>query len=194
MTGCFSSSRSSIFTPAYQAAVTVRLDEICVKVDLTTTNQAYTGYRGTGIALGPRRVLTAGHMADCNVQGLYVELPNGSHAFASVIWLSRARDLALLSIPNGSLGDTLASPEVAAVKIGETVCAHVADPKVDTLCGVVTSVGGPGGRDVNFTGAVQHGNSGAGVFNAQGKLVGIITAIGSKGDGVFTSVQPEDIQ
>jgi len=179
-------------TVARQTAVTAHVSQLCVHL-LPDGSMSKDVYDASGVVISANRVLTAGHIADCKVQGLYVEMPDGSEGQAGLVWRDEARDIAMLSIPLSGLGKGYEVPALGPVSVNEVVCAHVAEPDVGTVCGIVTSVNGNANGNVVFTGPVEHGNSGAGVYDPQGRLVGIITKLMEDGGGMFVSVIPSDL-
>jgi hypothetical protein len=61
-------------------------------------------------------------------------------------------------------------------KAGDVVCSESAIPTRARKCGTVTGLSeSPSNRDIQFTNQVEGGNSGSGLYDEQGRLVGIVT-------------------
>jgi hypothetical protein len=182
------------FTAEHQVEVVAAVDEVCVLLG-PGGMATYNEWVGTAVMVAPDRALTAGHLSTCRVQGLHVTMPDGSEGPAGVEWLNRNRDLALLTLPEGGLGERFAAaPTIGTSYVGEEACARTAEPKREQVCGVVTAVGGAPDGDVTFTAPIQHGNSGSAVYDRRGRLLGIVTSITPSGGGRYVSVTEQDLR
>jgi S1-C subfamily serine protease len=181
------------FTVEHQVAAAADVQHYCVHVGSDGMPINAEGHVGTGVAVAPNLVLTAGHLVTCHVHGIHIDMPDSGEAFGSLLWFDRQRDLAMVVVPEGALGTGYSTPAIASPMVGEMVCARVAEPNRGSVCGVVIAVGGKPDGDVTFTGAIEHGNSGAGVYDSTGHLVGIVTELLDTGGGRFVSLHASDL-
>lgn len=188
---CVATVPQEPFSAEHQVQAAAAVDELCVLLGAPT---AVNEYSGTAVMVAPDRALTAGHLAQCHVQGLYVTMLDGASGYAGIVWLNRNRDLALLSLDEGGLGETYGAPAIGTSYVGEEACARTAEPKRDLVCGVITMVGGAPDGDVTFTAPIRHGNSGAGVYDYHGRLLGIVTSLTPQGGGRYVSVTEDDLR
>jgi putative serine protease PepD len=136
-------------------------------------------------------VLTNEHVVS-GASGVTVELADGRTATAKVLGTDPSTDLALLKIdvPAGEL-DPVPLGDSSQLAVGDPVMA-VGDPfgyQGSASSGIVSGLGrtieAPNGFSI--TGAIQtdaavnHGNSGGALLNAQGELVGIPAQIADSG-------------
>lgn len=140
---------------------------------------------GSGVIMGDREILTAAHVVRCPEVGEYqIATTIGSHYRVVVSRHYEEKDVAWLVLESAShLG--IAPAIRGRVTIGETVCSSFAAPSWGHSCGEVVAID----EDrAEFTGLVEHGNSGAGVYNLQGELVGLISAIDlTNGNGIIVT-------
>jgi hypothetical protein len=135
---------------------------------------------GSGVLVDSRHVYTAHHVIACGkgrlAKKVRVELPNGSSYTATYDALDASRDLARLRLPRAIGVPTLT---VARVKPGQVVCAVTATPAREFRCGLVDVLKAPRvWGDVALKGMnLWFGNSGSGLYNTDGALVGIITRL-----------------
>jgi hypothetical protein len=195
-------------TEQQQDIYTVQLTALCM-MDDEDDGPGVEMHMGTGVVLDSTHVLTAGHIVDCNTGTVvFAQTIWGSTAWMSVEKLDTRSDLGRLVALNGkklSLGFYRAErASIGPTPVaGEDVCFTSAVPTRDRHCSTVSHVDHvprlkPDGEDhdwwnsdVVITGKVVHGNSGSGVYDAAGNLVGIITELipGEPTGGRFTSLQ-----
>lgn len=132
---------------------------------------------GSGVIVGQRRILTARHVVNCEDEKLTPII----HAKLSEEWVpvsiarlyTPTRDIAALYLDRDTGFDTIAFR--AHVREGESVCAAFAFPKPHYDCGMFK-----GYVEGQHNGALGipavSGNSGSGLFDRQGNLVGLVTA------------------
>lgn len=113
-------------------------------------------------------MLTANHVTSkCN---LLVVTAQGKPRIATVVRSSKKHDVSLLRVPNTNYlrprAITAPPPEV-----GQWVCLVPAVPRPDRRCG--RRVHDP--ERIRHTAITQPGNSGSGVYDDRGRLIGIVT-------------------
>ncbi len=131
---------------------------------------------GSGVAIDGHRVLTAQHVIDCDEgwSAITVEMPDGRRFGANVARkYGTDVDIAELRVEE-DLGVPLAAIARRDPNLGDEVCISTAVPERTWQCGKVTKYGDPPGN-MRHTIPVQRGNSGSGLYNSAGQLVGIIT-------------------
>lgn len=133
---------------------------------------------GTGVAVGPRQVLTAAHVVNaCGKEPLIVMVEHAGETYLADIDATAPRaDVARIEILLGSL------PLDHPVSIGPTpltdakVCVTARNPYTMRRCGVVEYVSDEA-HGIRFDVVVEPGNSGSALYDAQGRLVGIVTKL-----------------
>ena len=127
---------------------------------------------GSGVVIAPDYVLTAAHVVDCE-DGLMVVATETYDGLATVVTRNSERDLAKLYVP-GIRGPSV---EIGpAPSPGDTVCLSPAYPRRDRKCGEVYFERGDGPNNrIRFSAKVEPGNSGSGLYDSDGRLVGIVT-------------------
>jgi hypothetical protein len=120
-------------------------------------------------------VLTCSHLFDSSADGIIVTFPDGSRFAARLVERDRAHDLAALVISR---------PSLAAITVNDDdpngalrACGFGSDGQFRSVCGNVvghaTAVGAVY-PSLTMSGAVRPGDSGGGVLNAAGQLVGVV--------------------
>lgn len=153
------------------------------------TESAVTIYttcgRGSGVLIDGRHVLTAQHVVNCEVwpkveisEAIVVQTVDGEAYVAQVEVDDGSRDLARLKLD-------MDIPDVAPVRFGflekdDVACAYTMVPERAVRCGVVGSAGGKprSHGDIKMrSGNFWFGNSGSGVYDDDGRLVGILVRL-----------------
>ncbi len=137
---------------------------------------------GSGVAVGGRYVLTAAHVTACAQRPLLlVYLAGGGVREARVVRADKLADLALIEAEGADL--VVGRPAIGPVPpIDAWVCSVAAFPKAGWSCGQVSAVSGTAsGADVTHGAEVRRGNSGAGVYDGAGRLVGVTVTMVSCG-------------
>lgn len=131
---------------------------------------------GSGLIVGPRRVLTAYHVVQG--QGLDVRFFSGEANAGSVVWSDAERDLAVIDvkIPEGHPRAPLSCDQPRA---GQHVIAvgHPIQSQWVLVGGYLPNGGLVADRYVSLGFPVGLGTSGGPVFDDQGQVVGITLAI-----------------
>ena len=153
--------------PSAQNAAAVPIHVMCAD------GGAVSSWAGSGTAVGPDRVLTAWHVADCDAGAVIVMGPGDTPAIAQVRVSLPALDVALLEVIDGSKPwDGWKFPAIGDVESGDQLCLAVALPSPARRCGHVDRVSAYEIRHDVFT---EPGNSGSGAYNAAGELVGVVS-------------------
>jgi S1-C subfamily serine protease len=162
----------------YEAAV--RIDVVCI-----TEKGGYMA-GGSGVIVDSRHVLTAAHVAaDDGFCAFDVTAFDGSRRSMYVKTRLPGVDLASLEISTGVEPFTL--PDMAfgpRPDIGERVCAATALPRFSHKCGEVEPYEKPPG-DISLMMIVDHGNSGSGLYDERGQLIGIVIALVQCSNGQY---------
>ncbi len=138
---------------------------------------------GSGVLVDDRYVLTATHVIGCDIipgLPLYKDA-NKVEVYVTGSLFEEADvevnligwDVSRLKLKSDKLAEYVTPVRVGAKpKFGERVCEISAVPRPTYRCGEVQE--SPAGRIVlGFS--VESGNSGSGIFNSKGELVGIVT-------------------
>ena len=171
LTACAAQQRPGTGEPLSEAqrAATVAVHMLCAGDD------GMRSWRGSGVIVDETTVLTAYHVADCDGDAMMaVETLRGVMVMAVLGNFDATSDVASLilleSIPGHSA--KIAKPPA----IGQVICTEVAIPTRARKCGRVHWLApDPAQNDIRNGMHVVGGNSGGGVYNQQGGLVGIVT-------------------
>jgi S1-C subfamily serine protease len=160
----------------YEAAVAV--ESACVFGDPFTSDRDFVirGGTGSGVVVDSHHILTALHVVDCPfIQGVRVQFANGETRRALVAKWDRDADLALLVTYSAeSWPVNIAPAQYTAPEYGEAACVATAAPYRGWSCGHISSVA----THRMVLGAVAvSGNSGSGVYDSAGRLVGILVSV-----------------
>lgn len=152
-----------------QRRATVAVHVIC------DTGESIRQWRGSGVIVSESLVLTAYHVADCGGESLIaVETLSGILVMATLGNFDPDSDVASLVLlePIPGHGVTLAPPP----PVGHVVCSEAAIPTRARKCGkVIWLAAKPAQNDIRNGMHVEGGNSGSGVYDQLGRLVGIVT-------------------
>lgn len=146
---------------------------------------------GSGVAVTKFEVLTAAHVVDCigprgpkgepgkslgEVDGILGIQPDGIGRPMKVVSVFAGTDVARLRFADDGEFYDIAPARIAGVAVGQRVCIVTAAPNRDRRCGEVEDViRKRAAHDIAISTPVEPGNSGAGVYDQQGRLVGIVT-------------------
>lgn len=166
----------------YQREAAVRITSLCVLPD-----GRMSAGQGSGTIIASHRVLTANHVVECSGQSVvFVETFGGYKYVARVGKALERHDIAVL--------ETLEPlPRVRHFGIslahyGSTICYEASVPTRARKCGRVLMLRSEGGADLLHSADTESGNSGSGVFDSRGALIGVVTTRNgdSTGGGVST--------
>lgn len=202
--GCVRSLGPDARSPDDVRALTVQVSIVCD--NFPPGAEAW----GSGVVVGPNMVLTAAHVVDCTLKhpltGAVLSGGKPTRILASqpdkigrrlrLIVADTSRDLARLRIADDGEFYGFAPFETARARPGDAVCVSIGVPKRDVRCGVVDErFTTAEGHDLYLNIPAEQGNSGSGVYDRRGRVVGIITqrrqmANGQAVGGIATSVKP----
>jgi tetratricopeptide (TPR) repeat protein len=152
--------------------------------------------QGSGFIIGKDRIVTNHHVVAGTSTALAVFSDGASSSITSVIADSATKDLIILGTVTGSrpavsLGDEL------ALQQGDPVYA-IGAPKgleLSLTDGIVSAFRNMDDRFlIQSTAAIGHGSSGGPLFNREGKVVGITSALMSDTPGIYFSVGVGDLK
>lgn len=185
----------SIYGSAGQDVFTIsevvrQVKDSVVVIEATVTTSDYFGRRQTGISAGSGIVISEdGYILTCNhvvdeAESVIVKIGNKSYD-AGLVGSDAASDLAVLKV--NATGLTYAKHgDSSALVVGENVVA-IGNP-LGTLGGTVTSgIISATERNISMEdgstmtllqtdAAINSGNSGGGLFNLKGELIGVVNA------------------
>lgn len=164
-------------SPTEQYTNSVKLIVTCIET--TTAGAMYRVHMGSGVIVSEDVVLTAAHVASCpDGQKMFAEtvvMPNESDMYtAETEMLYLQRDVARVKLSFKKLEDVPPVHLGPRPAIGDTICAATAVPDWGRACGVVGPSGSNLTDSINISTLVQFGNSGSGVFDSHGRLIGLV--------------------
>lgn len=122
-------------------------------------------------------VLSCSHLFDQATEGIVVAFPNGQQFAARLTDRDRAHDLSALVIQRPEIEPvTVDDTEVVATDV-LTACGYGRDGRFRPMTGQVSGRAMPVGAtypSVKLSGAVRPGDSGGGVLDTRGRLVGVV--------------------
>jgi len=162
----------------------VAIDAICMKMDGDTVELSM--FTASGVLLSSNEVLTAAHVtvtppgADCiwnakAIQGQAIMIVP-SHVDAD-------RDIAIMMPVTGHFDGVQPVTLGAKPELGDTICEVAGSPYHVRRCGEVQMATAGNHEAIDSTMIVEPGNSGSGVYNERGELVGVISQMWHCGNG-----------
>ncbi len=148
-------------------------DQYAAGVSITTSCDGVPKHTGTGSLVSDDRVLTALHVVHCDEGELSIVIDAGDGPVeAKLEIVMPMHDLARLRV-TGNLDKWFTPVQVGSPPpIGAKVCWAAVVPRPTYRCG--TSQGLRAGTYIWIDGMVEHGNSGSPLYDASGKLVGVV--------------------
>ncbi len=143
-------------------------------------------HTGSGVVVSPTYILTAAHVVSCSGAEVSLSQPGGPIVRARVEMLDHRIDVARLMVVDGQR--LRVSPlRVSRITPRSRICAASAVPEREYHCGMVESFLPRRAGDMSYDMFVEPGNSGSGVYDDRGALVGIVTHH-RPGGGLATSI------
>ncbi|MCU9847929.1 Do family serine endopeptidase [Defluviimonas sp. WL0024] len=145
---------------------------------------------GTGFIISADgQIVTNAHVVE-GADKVSVTLADGRKVDGKVVGADPATDIALVRIEDGGALPTVAFGDSTGLKVGQDVVA-IGNPfglGNSVTAGIVSALGrdinsGPFDNYIQTDAAINKGNSGGPLFNAEGEVVGINTAIFSPSGG-----------
>jgi S1-C subfamily serine protease len=150
-------------------------EQRAMRVGILATCPAVKGaWGGTGVIVSPTEILTAAHVVKCPDAVIVVQQEGKPPRHVRVDRIDIDVDLAKLVLMPGMPEFDSAQVLVASVRDYQTVCAAVVLPVAEYRCGEVDNAEWSD-YEVAFNAPVESGNSGSGLYDARGRLVGIVT-------------------
>lgn len=133
---------------------------------------------GSGVIVDSRHVITAEHVVRCDKSPVVrVVLTDGTANLMKVSRLDPGADLAILELLEaGEFKTKSVRPIVGKARVKDYVCSAVAFPKWRWNCGQINTIFAMPYSDVMFDAETVQGNSGSGLYNSRGQLIGIVTS------------------
>jgi len=174
-------SRSWISQAAYSATITVwcsELDMLAPHPDglpPTDTIEWYPRRSGSAVFIDGRHLLTAAHVTMCPViPTARIRMSDGSHRRVVVVREDIDADVALL--------------EIASAEVLDVVPAKLSWRKDQLRCVALSRGVQCGSGDLLIKVKTQHGDSGAGVYDGDGDLIGVVS--GGDAQHGMTAIAP----
>lgn len=167
--------RGVLRTVSSQADAAYRVTVWCID-DRMPAMISVTRQGGSAVAVDEHHLLTALHVIVCDTGAPAITLmsADGTHIDARPSRTWPTKDVAELYVER-QLG---APATIGSVRAGMQICARHGMPEFGEDCGVVTSVDAQRpDADIIHTAHTEHGNSGGGVYDGTGHLVGIVTQL-----------------
>ena len=161
---------NTLRTPDTQARAAVRVDVQCVDNAFGEPVIWRDSSTASGVMISDRRVLTSAHVTTCpTIPIVHVTTSNGRRLKMVVEKEDLKLDLARLVMASGSRFDYNMAPPVMAMFEYEkgSVCVETAFPRRERKCGRTRTL-----SRVHIV--TRPGNSGSGVYDEHGQIVGLV--------------------
>ena len=138
-----------------------------------TDGHTMSAGQGSGTIYADFRIVTAQHVIECKGErAVFVETLEGLRYFARVASEDAKRDIAVLEtmqkLPYFRF-------RVAPTRHAALLCYEAAMPTRARKCGKVSEIRQKPGVEIVHSADTESGNSGSGVFDVRGALVGVVT-------------------
>jgi serine protease Do len=146
-------------------------------------------YTGSGFIIDPSGLIVTNHHVVENAVDLYVTLSDKTRLRADVIYMSPI-DMVLVKVNAGRPLPTIKWGDSAKMRPGDSVIA-IGDPLavgITVTAGIISALDRSIGETIyddflQTDAAINHGNSGGPLFNLEGEVIGVNTAIISNSTG-----------
>ena len=177
------------------------LQDAISKVEPAMVEVRVADGQGSGVIIGPKNLIVTNQHVVGSSTRVQLTTADGRSMDGEVVRVNADRDLAIIrplgSVPNGV---QIAEGTEAAVRLGDSVFA-IGSPfglQNSVTTGIVSATDREkaGSRLIQTDAAINPGNSGGGLFDLQGRLIGVPTSILSpvKGNvGVGFAVKSSDV-
>lgn len=179
--------------PTLEAQITARYDAaVEISVTCVTPEGMSVGWWGSGVIVSKTRILTAAHVVETEggVCAYVAEDSSGKTHLMYPITVLSSEEIDLASMEIISPRDEFASERVFFGKkpaVGDRVCTATAWPRREYKCGDVMRSKEPPG-DIRVYMTVEPGNSGSGLYDMRGDLVGIVVhTYPNRGNGQYVT-------
>lgn len=159
-----------------------------------TSPEGEASWFGSGVIVSPTRLLTAGHIAEHasdETCSFVVEDVTGVSYLAYAVKVFDSSEVDLASMELLSYVQQFKGPPIrfgAMPKIGDRVCTATAYPRREERCGQVMMPKAEPPGDIIIDMVVEPGNSGSGLYNSYGELVGIVVhTYPNRGNGQYVT-------
>lgn len=178
---------------AHAASADVVYGRVSASIVKVTVAHGTTATIGSGVIVGPGRVVTNCHVTQ---HATSISLSADRKAWpATLSTADPANDICMLDVP-GLKGPAVATINTASLRVGQAVYA-VGNPEGMSQSiseGIVSALRARGRtRLIQTTAAISHGSSGGGLFDAEGRLVGITSFKIAGAEGLNFAVSAEMI-
>lgn len=167
LSGCASVPRGRTVEEQYLAAA-----ELHVSCGPPGTDRTDKLMHGSAVIVSEYRAITAAHVLGCTVNGAMLKLADGREVQVKIEAVSEKLDAARL-VADQPLG-TL-PVEVGRAVEGDIVCITTRWPKASRRCGEVRRAELDSLIEILHAATTEPGNSGSGLYDRRGRLVGIAT-------------------
>jgi hypothetical protein len=141
---------------------------------------------GSGVLVDHDRILTAAHVVVCDDGNPPTSVRAGPRLddirTASVERLSIDADVAALRLET-PVSDIRPASDWSSAREGSLICASTSLPERTWGCGNISALSGASGNDIDHTEPTDYGNSGAGMYDGGGRLIGIVTQCYTDSEG-----------
>lgn len=188
---CMHASKLDPPTPEYEAYYDSAVE---ITAHCTAPDGQEVGWFGSGVIISDTQLMTAAHVAETEgmVCSFVAEDVKGvTRLIYPVTVLESGKvDLAVMALI--SFEDRFADAPLVhfgpAPRIGDTVCTATAHPRREERCGMVMRPRANPPGDILMNMVVEPGNSGSGLYNMRGDLVGIVVhTYPNRGNGQFVA-------
>ena len=150
---------------------------VVAAVEIDAACPGEVAHHGSGVIIAPNRVVTAYHVAPCgNATILATTFAHRIVPMRVEAALVDADVVRLVSSdpdPFGNVRAVVGPPPAPE----DVVCLSVAAPARSYRCGPVMSLESGPSDNLDYRARTEHGNSGSGIYDLRGRLVGVVTAI-----------------